>query len=215
MPWNPLKSAHLLWLVLGLLALAAGLWLIFWPPALANDSLRYALAGPLVGVGSALAAIQVVLWRRTGLEHAVAPGEANAWVMLVFLGAVIAVSLGNADQFAGGLSGQGAMHIGFKLGALVLFYVVLAYLLRLRQGTAILEDERDAEIKARAAGWGRGALIVSIIGLMVMLGFSTPAKLQWATPPVIAVQLWFALLWGWLVEYAAVAIFHWRDRSGQ
>ena len=107
------------------------------------------------------------------------------------------------------------MHLGIKLGVLAAFYIVLASLLRTRRGEAVLEDERDAEINARAAAWGRGALIVSIIGLMVMLGFSTAAKLHWATPPVIAVQLWFALLWGWLVEYAAVVIFHWRDRSGQ
>lgn len=212
---NPMKSAHPLWMLLGLSVLAAGLWFVFWPPTLTNNAIRYALGGPLVGLGSTLAATQLVLWRRTGLEHALAPGEANAWVMLLFLGAVIAVSLSNADLFTGGLSGPGAMYIGFKLGALVLFYIVLAYLLRARHGGAILEDERDAEIKARAAGWGRGALIASIIGLMVMLGLSTPAKLQWATPPVIALQLWLALLWGWLVEYAAVVVFHWRDRSGQ
>ena len=107
------------------------------------------------------------------------------------------------------------MHLGSKLVVMAVFYIILAHLLRVRQGEGVLEDERDAEISARAATWGRMALIFIIIGLMVMLGLSTPEKLKWATPPVIALQLWFALLWGWLVEYVAVAFFHRRDRSGQ
>lgn len=212
---NPLKAAHPFWLVLGLAALAVGLWFVFWPPVHASGPSQFAFGGPLVGLGSTLAAMQIVLWRRTGFEHAMAPGETNAWVKLLFLFALIAVSLANAGQLAAGASGVEVMHLGIKLGVLAAFYIVLASLLRTRRGEAVLEDERDAEIKARAAAWGRGALIVSIIGLMVMLGISSASKLHWATPPVIAVQLWFALLWGWLVEYAAVVIFHWRDRSGQ
>jgi len=36
-------------------------------------------------------------------------------------------------------------------------------------------------------------------------------KLQWARPFVIA-DLWvFALMWGWLCEYAATALMYWRD----
>ncbi len=36
-------------------------------------------------------------------------------------------------------------------------------------------------------------------------------KLQWARPFVIA-DLWvFALMWGWLREYAATALIYWRD----
>lgn len=212
---NPLKAAHPFWLVLGLSALAVGLWFVFWPPVDASHPSQFAFGGPLVGLGSALAATQLALWRKTGFEHAMAPGETNAWVVLLFLIVLIAVSLANAGSLAGGVSGVEAMHLGIKIGVLAVFYVVLAHVLRARRGEAVLEDERDAEIKTRAAAWGRGALIVSIIGLMVMLAFSTPAKLHWATPPVIAVHLWFALLWGWLVEYAAVVIFHWRDRSGQ
>jgi uncharacterized membrane protein len=212
---NPLKTAHPLWLLLGLAALAAGLWLVFWPPALANLSSFFVFGGPLVGLGSTLAAIQIALWRKTGFEHATAPDEANAWVKLLFLAALIVVSLGNADALAAGISGVDAMHLGIKLVVMAVFYVVLAHLLRVRQGEAVLEDERDAEISTRAAAWGRMALIFVLVGLMVMLGLSTPETLQWATPPMIALQLWFALLWGWLVEYVAVVLFHWRDRSGQ
>lgn len=210
---HPFKSSHPLWLLLGLAGLVAGLWLVFWPPS--GSTAWVGMGGPLLGCGSALAAIQLALWRKTGFEHAAAPAEINAWVMLLFLGAIIAVSLGNADLLATGLSARGAMHLGSKLAALVLFYVILAHLLRVRRGAVVLEDERDLEIKARAATWGRGALVFCVVGLMAMLGLSPAEKLRWATPLLIASQLWFALLWGWLVEYAAVVFFYWRDRSGQ
>lgn len=210
---NPLKSAHPLWLLLGLSALAAGLWLVFWPPAVADRPSLFLLGGPLLGLGSALAAMQMALWRSTGFEHAMAPGETNAWVRLVFLIALLAVSLGNAVQLTAGISGVDAMHLGIKLCVMAVFYIVLAHLLQVRRGEAVLEDERDAEIRTRAAAWGRMALIFIIIGLMVMLGLSTPAKLHWATPSVIALQLWFALLLGWLVEYVTTIVLYWSQRK--
>lgn len=211
---NPLKSSHPLWLIVGFAALTAGLWLVFWPPP---DNvalgLAYGLGGSLVGWGSALAAIQLVLWRKTGIERMTAPAEVNAWIMLLFVGTITAVSLANSSLLATGLSSRGAVHLAYKLGALVLFFVVLAHVLRVRRQGAVLEDERDAQIRSRAVGWGRGALIVCVFGLMVMLGLSPLEKLEWATPKVIASQLWFALLSGWLVEYVAVIVQYWRDRS--
>lgn len=210
---HPFKAIHPIWLFTALAALGAGFWLVFWPPS--GTPAWVAVGTPLLGCGSVLVAIQLTLWRTTGLERAAAPAEVNAWVMLLFLGAIIAVLLGNADALATGLVGWEAKQLSVKLGGLVLFYVVLAQVLRARRGKTVLEDERDLEIKSRAVAWGRGALIVCIAGLMVMLGLSPAEKLRWATPFVIAGHLWFALLWGWLVEYAVVVFLYWRDRSGQ
>ena len=167
----------------------------------------------MIGLGSALAAIQIALWRKTGFEHAMAPGEANAWIKLLFLAVLIAVSLGNADQLAAGISGVHAMHLGSKLVAMAVFYIILAHLLRVRQGEGVLEDERDREIEKQASGWGRGALIFCVIGLAVLLAFSPAYKLEWATHFMIANLLVFALMWGWLCEYAATVIYYWRDRQ--
>ena len=175
--------------------------------------LAYGLGGSLLGWGSALVAIQLVLWRKTGLERVTAPAEVNAWIMLLFVGAVTAVTLGNSSLLATGLSTPEAAHLAYKLAALVLFLVVLAHVLRVRRKDAVLEDERDAQIRSRAVGWGRGALMFCVFVLMVMLGLSPAEKLEWATPIVIASQLWFALLSCWLVEYAAVIVQYWRDRS--
>jgi hypothetical protein len=76
----------------------------------------------------------------------------------------------------------------------------------------VQEDERDREIEKQASGWGRGALVAVIIGLAVMLGFSPAAKLEWASHFMIANLLVFALMWGWLCEYAATAVMYVRDR---
>ena len=208
---NPLKFAHPLWLMLGLAALATGLWLVFWPPT--GNAGWVAVGTPLLGGGSALVAIQLVQWRTTGLERVAAPAEVNAWVMLLFLGATLAALLGSMDALAAGLVGGGKKQLIVKLSVLVIFYVVLAQVMRARRGAAVLEDERDREISRMAAGWGRGALIFCIVGLVVMLGFSPPHKLEWATPAVIASHLLFALIWGWLCEYAATVICYWRDRQ--
>lgn len=208
---NPLKSPHPLWLLLGFSALVAGLWLVFWPPT--GSAAWVGVGTPLLGCGSALVALQLVLWRTTGLERAAAPAEINAWVMLLFLCATLAALLSSMDALAAGLLGGLTKQLAVKLGVLVIFYVVLAQVLRARRGATVLEDERDREISRFAAGWGRGALIFCIIGLVVVLGFSPQHKLEWATPTVIASQLMFALIWGWICEYAATAVYYWRDRQ--
>lgn len=208
---NPLKSPHPLWLLLGFSTLLAGLWLVFWPPT--GSAAWVAVGTPLLGGGSALVALQLVLWRTTGLERATAPAEVNAWVMLLFVGATLAVLLGSMDALAAGLVGGAKKQLIVTLSVLVIFYVVLAQVLRARRGAAVLEDERDREISRLAAGWGRGALIFCIIGLVVVLGFSPQDKLEWATPTVIASHLLFALMWGWICEYAATAVYYWRDRQ--
>ena len=208
---NPVKSAHPLWLMLGLAALATGLWLVFWPPT--ESAAWVAVGTPLLGGGSALVALQLVQWRTTGLERVAAPAEVNAWVMLLFLGATLAALLGSMDALAAGLVGGERKQLIVKLSVLVIFYVVLAQVLRARRGAVVLEDERDREIRRLAAGWGRGALIFCIVGLIVLLGLSPQHKLQWATPTVIASHLLFVLMWGWLCEYAATVIYYWRDRQ--
>jgi hypothetical protein len=84
--------------------------------------------------------------------------------------------------------------------------------MRSRWKGVVQQDERDRDIEKHASRWGREALIVVIVGLAVMLGFSPAEKLQWATHFMIANLLVFALMCGWLCEYAATVIYYWRDR---
>ena len=104
--------------------------------------------------------------------------------------------------------------IGRHLVMLLIAWLVITGVLAARWKGIPELDERDREIAARAAGWGRGALVFCIVGIAITLGFSPVNRLAWASQPVIAHLLVFALLWGWLCEYAATLILYRRDRMG-
>ena len=83
--------------------------------------------------------------------------------------------LGRASVFVAGHWGD--PHAGAVARNLVLLLVawtVLSSTLAARWKGRVEEDERDREIAARAAGWGRGALVLCLVGIAVMLGFSPP-----------------------------------------
>lgn len=105
--------------------------------------------------------------------------------------------------------------IGRHLVMLLIAWLVITGVLAARWKGIPELDERDREIAARAAGWGRTALIFCIVGLAVTLGFSPVNRLAWASQPMIAHLLVFALLWGWLCEYAAMLLLYRSDRRAQ
>jgi hypothetical protein len=107
-----------------------------------------------------------------------------------------------------------AVAIGRNLLMLLIAWVVIAQVLASRWKGAPEQDERDREIAAKAAGWGRTALIFCVVGIAVTLGFSPVNRLAWASQAMIANLLVFALLWGWLCEYAATLIHYAMDRRG-
>ena len=99
-----------------------------------------------------------------------------------------------------------------NLVMLMIAWVVIENALASRWQGVEEQDERDREIASQASGWGRGALIFSIIGIAVMLSFAPVERLAWATPLMLGNLLIFALMWGWLCEYAATLFLYWRDR---
>ena len=103
--------------------------------------------------------------------------------------------------------------MGRNLVLLLVAWSVLLGVLGARWKGRVQEDERDREIEKQAAGWGRRGLMFVVIGLAVMLAFSPADRLAWATHFMIANLLVFALMWGWLCEYAATAVMYWRDRQ--
>lgn len=107
-----------------------------------------------------------------------------------------------------------ATAVGRNLVLLLIAWTILSGVLASRWKGSVEEDERDREIAVQAAGWGRGALIFSIVGIAVTLSFTPAARLAWATPLMIGNMLVFALMWGWLCEYAATVILYRRDRMG-
>lgn len=108
-----------------------------------------------------------------------------------------------------------AAAIGRNLVMLLIAWLAIIGVLASRWKGIPELDERDREIAAKAAGWGRGALIFCIIGIAITLGFSPVDRLAWVSQPMIAYLLAFGLLWGWLCEYAAMLLLYRSDRRAQ
>lgn len=203
-------------------------WHVFGLSAIALPALWLLLAGPRQVLGMDTGPLGVVLlvtaaWTslfalsqllRGEAERALAPGEWKAWIGTGFMALGMAYFLGNADVFAAGRAGDAASRqVATHLVLMLVAWAVLSQVLASRWKGAVEEDERDRQIAVRAAAWGRGALVLCIVGVAVMLGFSPARKLQWASHFMIANVLVFALMWGWLVECAASAAMYWRDRQ--
>lgn len=147
-------------------------------------------------------------------ERGVSPGEWKAWVGVAFMAVATGYFLAKAHVFADGpaWTNPAAQAVGRNLVLLLVAWSVLTGVLGSRWKGRVQEDERDRQIEQQAAGWGRGALTFCVVGLAAMLAFSPADRLAWATHFMIANLLVFALMWGWLCEYAATAVMYWRDR---
>ncbi|MGH8063354.1 MAG: hypothetical protein ACREO7_15220, partial [Pseudoxanthomonas sp.] len=143
------------------------------------------------------------------------PAEASAWISLACVGAITLYLLVNTSTLAASGSGREAGQIGVRLMMILVFWIVVSTVIRTRRGSAVLEDERDRAIDARAETWARGALRFCLVGLVVLLGFSPAEKLQWATPTMLACQLLFVLLWASVVRNAVVVVMYWRGRTDE
>lgn len=203
-------------------------WHVFALSAIAFPALWLLLAGPREVLGFDAGPLGMVLlataaWTsllalsqlpRGEAERAIAPGEWKAWIGTGFMAIGLAYFLGKADVFVAASSGDaGPRAVATHLVLLLVAWAVLSQVLASRWKGAVEEDERDRDIAVRAAAWGRGALVFSILGTAVMLGLSPAHTLQWASHFMVANLLVFALMWGWLVECAAAAALYWRDRQ--
>ena len=202
------------WQVFGLAAVALpALWLLLAGPqrVLGVDSGALGMVLLVTAAWSSLLALSM-LPRGEG-ESAIAPAEWKAWVGSGFMLIAVAYMLGHADAFVGaGVGDPDAQAVARNLVLLLVAWAVLSQVMSSRWKGAIEEDERDREIAAKAAGWGRAALVLCVIGVAVMLGFSPADKLRWASHFMIANMLVFALMWGWLVECVATTMLYLYDR---
>jgi hypothetical protein len=204
-------------LALGALIVIAGLtlWVLLAGPGrlfgLRTDSFGIPLM--MVGAWSLLYAVSRI--RAETLDVVASPAEWKAGIGLVFSLVAIVYFLAKAHVFndAALPHNPEATAVGRHLVLLLIAWTILANVVASRWKGAVEEDERDREIAVKSAGWGRGALIFSIIGIAVMLSFSPAEKLIWATPLMVGNMLIFALMWGWFCEYAATLVFYWRDRK--
>lgn len=202
------------WFAVGVSVALLGCWLVFRQPGPFGESPAFALGPLLLALGSALAAIQFSLRPRGTVEAFTAPAEIEAWVMLLYVGTLVAYLLLHVQAFTQSWWGPGARAASPVLLQIAVFYTLVSALLRARRGKAVLEDERDRQIKQHAIAGARGALVAGVVVLMVTLGLSTTGRMQWATPTAVAYLLALALLLGWWVQAMVTVVLYWRDRRG-
>ncbi|GAB3514487.1 hypothetical protein MNQ95_02160 [Pseudoxanthomonas daejeonensis] len=208
-----MKSAKGLWILLVPLA-GFGLWSMLASPR-ALLGIDPGPLGMFALVASTVAAL--LLLSRTPRENLdrASPAEWKAWLGVGFMLAGVLYFLSRIPLFAAGdWRDPHAGAVARNLVLLLVVWTVLSSVLAARWKGRVQEDERDRDIEASAVGWGRGALVSCVVGIAVLLGFSPPARLQWANHFMVANLLVFALMWGWLVEYAATALMYLRDRRG-
>lgn len=202
------------WGLAGLVALAlVSFWLLLAGP---DEMLGVDLGGMGIGLAALVswAAIHgITVAPRGELDHVVSPGEWKAWIGFGFTLLVAGYLLARRDVIAGAGDLHDLGRIGRNIVLLIIAWAVVSQVLSWRWKGNVLADERDQVIEVRAAGWGRGAMVVAVIGVAVTLGLTPVERLAWATPIVIAHLLVFALVWGCLVEYAVAGLSYWRDRT--
>lgn len=192
-----------------------GLWLLLAGPGrvLGHDGERVGIGVLMLAVWGLILAVSRL--PREALMASASPAEWQARVGLGFM--IVAMVYFFARMRVFGEAplphNPDATAVARNLVLLLVAWTVISNVLASRWKGVLEADERDREIAANAAGWGRGALIFGIVGIAVMLSFTPPERLTWATPLMIGNLLVFALMWGWLCEYAATLLQYHRDRS--
>jgi hypothetical protein len=198
------------------LILVAGLalWLL-----LAGPGRVFGLRTDLIGIYLLMAGTAALLFAvskipREALESAASPTEWKARIGVAFSAVAIAYFLANAHVVDDAPLGHNAAAtlVGTNLVMLLIAWAILISIVSSRWSGAVEQDERDRDIAVRAAGWGHGALVFSVIGMVVVLA-SPAERLAWATPQMIGNMLIFALMWGWFCEYVATLVLYHCDRA--
>jgi uncharacterized membrane protein YidH (DUF202 family) len=203
------------WGITGLLAVAGvAFWLLLAGPSklLGVDTGQ---AGTALLVTVAWVSMYAVSRLPQGeLDAAASPAEWKAWIGAGFMLVAVGYFLAKIEVFAAAkvLGDPDASAVARNLVLLLVAWTILSSVMASRWKGEVEEDERDRAIAARAAGIGRIALIVCVIGLAVTLGLSPAEKLQWANHFLVANLLVMAVMWGCLFEYVSGAVLHWRAR---
>lgn len=195
-----------------LLPAAAGLWLLWFAPAQAAG-IDTGIAGSILLSLAAWGAVALTASAPRDTAAAMSPGETQAWIAFAFTLLIAAYLLRATDLLLAGdwLGDPLARRFGWRMAILVVAWVVVSAVVRMRT-RGVEEDERDRAIQAIGISFAYGAVALSLIGYAVTLGLSPPERLAWVTPPAVANQMIFILLWGSIVDNAARGIAYWRDR---
>lgn len=195
-----------------LLPAGVGLWLLWLAPT-RLAGFDTGIAGCILLSLSAWAAIALAAAAPRAAAATMSPGETQSWIAFVFCVLIAAYLLRATDLLMAGewLRDAEARRVAVRIGILVAAWIVVAVLAG-KRNRGVAEDERDRAVHAIGTSFAYGAVAMCLIGYAVTLGLSPPERLAWVTPPAVANQMIFILLWGSIVGYAARGIVYWRDR---
>lgn len=202
-------------LTVGMIAVAgAAFWLL-----LAGPIRVLGFDGGNVGVVLLMALLWSSLWvistrSEQALSSAASPGEWQAWLGLAFLTLATVYFVLKLPLFAVTgtvMDNPDASRVGRNVVMLMIAWAILSSVMGSRW-KGVRSDERDRQIAASGEIGARYTLVVCLIALAVLLGFSPADRLQWATPLMLANLLILALMVSSLVETVVQAVSYWRDR---
>lgn len=198
------------------LALFAGVasWLLLAGPdrLFGWDGGRLGMAMLVGCAGAALHAVTRI--PPDALAASASPAEWNARIGagITLIAVLYFVSKLHVFNDADVMHNPGANAVVRNMVMLLVAWSVLSGLLSSRLKDTVAADERDRQIAVRAARWGRESLIVGVVAVALMLGFTPADRLVWATPLMIGNLLVLVLMVGWLCEYAATLWCYAADR---
>lgn len=152
--------------------------------------------------------------RQEGAQAEIEPAEWQAWIGVAFSALAFTYFLVKLPLLQGEVWPQVPMAraVAGNLVLLLIGWAVLSRFLAGRWRDRIQEDERDRAIGHRAAHVGSTGTTMAIIVMAVLLAFSPPDRLYWASHFMIANLLVLALMAGVLIEHLAQVVLYWRDR---
>mgnify|MGYP006168067177 CR=1 FL=1 len=189
-----------------------GAWLQLAGPdkVLGMDSDSVGLALVLLVALSALHALRT--WPRSGFDEAISPGEWRAWGGLFGVAVILFCVIIESGELLGVLGPGDSARIGRRITVLLLIIGTVGWMLDRRWKQRIQSDERDRDISARAAVWGRAALALLVFAVVIVLAGAPAEQLHWATHTAVAHLLVYAIVLGFVVEYGYAVVRYWRDR---
>jgi uncharacterized membrane protein len=201
--------------LLGLAAVATGLLLAGPDRLLGIDTGNLGFALLMTATWSSLWLVGSL--PHSALEGSASPGEWRAWIGSAFLTVAVAWFALKLPLFAvpGPVwQNPDAAAAGRTLAMLLIAWAIVSFVLAGRWRDRVSRDERDRQIEAHASQRSSLALVIMLVALALLLGFSPPDRLQWATPLLLANLLLLLLMLSWLAETALTALSYWRDRRG-
>lgn len=209
---DPAGRTHGRWIWLATAAGLTGIYLL-WISSLD----LFGLDGGLVGSFCILLAGWSLAYalRSAPVSDRMEPGAVESWISLalvVVIGAYLFTRLSSIGWEID-LGTRAARQMATNVLVMIAGAQVLTRLMRPRDPSITLEDERDTNIRRKAAAMSHSILVAGIVGAIVTLALNPSGRLSALTPDVIAHALIGLLLISEATRHSAEIVYYRRDTA--